>query len=170
MSEDSELHDSGARRLLNKMSSQEARQRWVPAIAVMVTVVVSVIGASYNVGVRLGAMDQRIQTLEDFMSQGGRFTQKDGDRLEDRIDKNETRLDSLPSEVPPKWVKQQLEESRECQRRTRDKLTQLQQQVTDIQSLIEHSLDLIPPRGWRKGYIPPGNEQQLPNLYKSPSQ
>lgn len=123
------------------------RQRWIPAIAVMITVVVTVVGASYHLGVKLGALDIRIQQLEDFKKKGGRYTQQDGNKLESRVAKIEEDVDGHRHQVPPRWVEEQLEihdelvkKSIEASQRTREAIIKMQQQIFDVTHLIEHAV------------------------------
>ncbi len=115
-----------------KMTRETLKDRWLPALAVMITVVISVTTASYNVGAKIGRIEARLTALELFANQGDRWTAKDGLQTRARVE----RLAQELRELPPDWFEKQHDETREDVKQLTAKVSQLQQAVSDLMTII----------------------------------
>ncbi len=80
-----------------------AKEPWLHQAIVLVSIVFTIIGASYIVAKdiaslgsvlieRISVIEARMDTLEDFMNQGQRFTLKDAMVLQEEIDQNKEHM------------------------------------------------------------------------------
>ena len=117
----------------HKLNQRELmRDRWLPALAVIVTVIISVTAASYNVGEKIGRVEARLGALEVFANQGDRWTAKDGLETRAQVQKLSDEL----RELPPDWFEKQHDETREDVKELSVKVSQLQQAVNDLMTIV----------------------------------
>ena len=114
---------------------QPFRDIWLPALAVMMTVVISVTAASYRVGEKIGRVEARLAAVEMFANQGDRWTAKDGLETRNRL----FRLEEELRELPPDWFEKQHDETRQEVMALRTEVTELKQAVGSMLKFLDHS-------------------------------
>ena len=98
----------------------------------MVTVIISVTAASYNVGVKIGEVQARLSALEVFANQGDRWTAKNGMETRNRL----TALEQELKDLPPDWFEKQQDETRHEVKAMAGRLSRVEQAVHDLMQLI----------------------------------
>ena len=115
-----------------KMTKEIFRDRWLPALAVMVTVVISATTASYSIGSKVGKIEARLSALEMFAGKGDRWTAKEGIENRRRIDLLQKEL----KELPPKWFVKQHDETRHEVKALLSEVSKLEQAVHDLMQIV----------------------------------